>query len=545
MMSRLMRPSWKLIFATLLALSLAIGPLASAGASDPRSGDGAYSPDQILVSFKPGTPAWERAGAHASLGTKAKGRIPQIDVEIVEVPKGRSVEGLVKMYEKNPNVEYAEPDYVVTATALVPNDTSYAYQKTYMESISAPEGWAISTGSSGITIAILDTGVNAHTDLSGRLVQGRDIVNGDDDPADDQGHGTMVAGIAAANGNNAMGIAGMDWAARIMPVKVLNASGAGTSSSVAQGITWATDNGANVINMSLGGTTSSTTMKNAADYAYGKGVLLVAAAGNDGTSKIQYPAAYDSVVAVAGLAGDTLATWSCYGEGLELAAPGSRIYTTTANGSYTYASGTSAAAPFVAGLSALVLSVNPSLSPADVRAILATSASDLGDPGWDVQYGWGRIHVESALQAGSGAPAPTPIPEPAPDPEPEPAPDPDPGPEPAPDPEPEPVPDSDVTAPSVMITSPSDGAIVSGNALISVSATDDTGVVRVDFYVDGVLIGSSSSAPYSLRWNTRKHADGSYRVEAVAVDGSGNCGGAGVTLTVSNSSTKNAPVKKK
>jgi len=548
MVSRLTRTLWRMALALVVTLSLAAGPLASAGAFGPGSAaDGTFAPDQILVSFKPGTPAWDIAGAHANVGAKAKGRIPQIDVEVVEVPKGRSVHGLIKAYEKNPNVRYAEPDFIVTATALVPNDAYYAYQKTYMESIAAPGGWAISTGTSSVTIAVLDTGVNPHADLQGRLVKGRDIVNDDADPSDDHGHGTMVAGIAAANGNNSMGIAGVDWAARIMPVKVLNASGAGTSSSVAQGITWAADNGANVINMSLGGTTSSTTMKNAADYAYGKGSVLVAAAGNDGTSKVQYPAAYESVIAVAGLAGDTLATWSCYGEGLELAAPGSRIYTTTMGGSYSYASGTSAAAPFVAGLSALVLSVNPSLTPAEVRGVLASSATDLGDPGWDVKYGWGRIHVENALRAGSGAPAPAPAPEPEPTPEPEPSPvpEPEPAPEPEPKPEPSPAPEPDVAAPSVAFTSPADGATVSGSAQIAVSATDDTGVTRVDFYVDGVLVGSSSSAPYTLRWNTRKHPDGPCRIETVAVDAAGNSGSASITVTVSNSSTKNVPAKKK
>jgi thermitase len=543
MVSHLSRPSWKLLFATLLALSLTIGPLASAGAFGPGDTADALVPGQILVQFKPGTAAWDRAGLHASLGVKSKGTIPQIDVEIVGVPAGRSAEGLIKMYEKNPNVVFAEPDYILTATAVVPNDPYYSNQKSYMDSIAAPQGWAISTGSADVTIAVLDTGVSPHSDLAGRLVKGRDIINSDDDPADDHGHGTLVAGVAAATGNNAIGVAGVNWAAKIMPVKVLSSSGAGTTSQVAQGLIWAADNGADVANMSLGGTTSANTLQNACDYALGKGVVLVAAAGNDGTSKLNYPAAYESVIAVAGLNFncDALASWSSRGEGLDLSAPGTRIWGTTYDGSYGYASGTSVASPFVAGYAALVLSVNPTLTPTDVRGVLTSTATDLGAAGWDPTYGWGRIHLERGLLSAGGiqAPAPEPEPAPAPEPEPEPAPAPEPEPEPAPAPEPEPepapAPEPDSTAPTVSILSPADGAVLSGNARIDAAATDDVAVARVDFYANGALIGSSSSAPYSLRWNTRQHSDGQYTIKVVALDTSGNSGYATIGVTLSNS----------
>ncbi|MBW6469062.1 MAG: S8 family serine peptidase, partial [Coriobacteriia bacterium] len=477
-------------------------------------GDGAYSPDQILVSFKPGTAAWDRAGAHASLGTKAKGRIPQIDVEIVDVPKDRSVEGLVKMYEKNPNVVFAEPDHTFSVTSLVPDDAYYSYQRTYMESIAAPGGWSVATGASDVVIAILDTGVSgSHGDLKGRLVAGRDVVNSDDDASDDHGHGTSVAGIAAANGNNAFGIAGIDWGARIMPVKVLNASGSGSASGIAAGIVWAADNGADVINMSLGGPSSNTTFQAACDYAYGKGVVLVAAAGNDGVEQVRYPAAYKSVIAVGALAGETRASFSCYGEGLELSAPGSRTYTTTLSGAYGYFSGTSAASPFVAGLAGLVLSVNGSLAPAEVRTVLANAAVDLGAPGWDKEYGWGKISVERSVLAAGGEP-------------------------------PGPAPDPDSTAPTVAITNPGDGSAVSGNVVVAASASDDRGVSRVDFFLNGTLLGSSSSEPYSVRWNTRKSAEGAYRIEAVALDTSGNVARASVDVTLT-APVKNTPPKKK
>jgi hypothetical protein len=201
---------------------------------------GTYLSDQILVGFKPGTPAWDRAGSHASLGDQGEGRIPEIDVEIVEVPKGRSVEGLIKMYEKNPNVVFAEPDYVATLE-MTPDDPKYPEQWAHPY-VNTPAAWDMNSGSTSVTIAVLDTGLDmTHPEIAARVVSGYDFVNGDTDPSDDHGHGTRVTGLAAATGNNTMGVAGMDWNARIMPVKVMSASGTGSISALAKGITYAAD----------------------------------------------------------------------------------------------------------------------------------------------------------------------------------------------------------------------------------------------------------------------------------------------------------------
>ncbi len=518
-------------FMSLLILSLVIAlawpaTFASAASSRAASDDAAaYSKTTFLVKFRPGTPGTRIAAVNRAEGVTQRANISQIGVRVLNVPKGKTVEAMVARYAKNPNVEFAEVDGLVEATSITPNDPYYAtWQSTYMNSISAPEGWALSTGSSGQVVAIVDSGVDmTHPDLKGRFVAGYDFVNGDSDATDDNGHGTLVAGIAVAAGNNAIGVAGVNWSARIMPVKVMSSTGSGAESRVAQGIIWAADNGAAVINLSLGGTTGTTTLKNACDYAASKGAVLVAAAGNDGTASLRYPARFESVIGVGGLQGSVRASWSCYGEGLEVMAPGHYIYATQMGGGYAPCSGTSAATPFVAGLAGLVLGRGADASLA--REMLRTSATDMGAVGWDAEFGWGRINIRKALE---GDPTVTPAPAPAPAPEPEPTP------EPAPAPAPTPAPAPDTTAPTVNITAPSNGAVVSGIAKITASASDQSGIARVEFFIGDTLLGSSTTAPFSTSWDTRKWANGDYVITARATDTAGNVGTASVTASIAN-----------
>jgi subtilisin family serine protease len=427
----------------------------------------------------------------------------------MSVPKGKSAAALARAYAGNPNVSFAEPDYLVKAV-LTPNDTYYSYQWA-MPKISAPTAWDTNTGSSAITIAIVDTGIDSgHADIAGRVVGGYDYVNGDSNPADDNGHGTMCAGVAAANTDNAKGVAGLDWSARLLAVKVLDSSGSGYVSNVAKGVTYAADNGAQVISLSLGSSSDSSTLKSAVDYAYGKGSVLAAASGNDGTNAVSYPAAYGNVIAVgASDSNDALASFSNYGAAQDVVAPGVSIATTQMGGSYVYFSGTSAATPFVAALASLALSKNSGLANADVVAAIQLGAVDLGAAGWDEKYGWGRIDVARTMAA---------VPEPAYEPAPE--------------------PDPDTVSPSASITSPSNGATVSRTVTVKAAASDDVGVTRVDIFVDGVLIGSDTSAPYEVSWSTTKVPNGSHTLTAVAYDAAGNSAvSAGVTVKVSNKTT--------
>jgi subtilisin family serine protease len=539
MASRVSRLTWKVALAVALTLLLAAIPFVAASAAGPQNQD-LYPSDQILVSFAPGTPAQAKAAAHASLGAKAAGRIEAIGVEIVSVPKGRDVPGLVKAYQKNPNVVFAEVNGVATAQ-MTPTDPLYWRQWAH-EYVNTEAAWDVATGSAGVTIAILDTGLDAsHPEFAGRVTAGYDFVNQDDDPSDDHGHGTRVAGVAAATGNNSEGVAGMDWQAHVMPVKVLNSSGSGTWSAIAQGIIYAADQGAEVINLSLGGSASSTLLY-AVRYASSKGCTLVAASGNYGSSTPLYPAAYAEVLAVGSVYRDVVSSFSNYGSHLAVVAPGETIDTTAPGGTYGRFSGTSAASPFVAGLAALVKGAAPHLTPAEVMQVITSSARDLGDPGFDPYYGYGHIDAAAALAA-VGATAPAPEPDPVTEPEPEPAPEPAPEPEPVTEPEPEPAPEpatepapeepaADTTPPVVFLINPEDGTVVSGVVALQADATDSGGIDRVQFFANGILIGTSTSAPYAVNWNTKK-LKGTYRLVAVAYDLAGNSTeSAPVTITI-------------
>jgi thermitase len=308
-------------------------------------------------------------------------------------------------------VEYATYNYYVQALND-PNDPEF-WRQWAPKKIDAPEAWDIHTGSNNITIAVLDTGVDLdHPDLSANIVGGYDFVNEDYDPQDDHysNHGTHVAGIAAAIGNNGKGIAGIAWGAEIMPVKVLNSSGSGTVSNVEAGINYAVTNGAQVINMSLGapGTSYPCTgfepLRDAMQNALNNGVLVVVAAGNESTV-VNCPAAYDQALAVGSTTSNDLRSWfSNYGSPLDITAPGSSIYSTIIDsdpsgpGTYGDKSGTSMATPHVSGLAALIWSFAPSLSHIQVRNIIQDTAEDLGTVGWDQYFGHGRINAWNALE---------------------------------------------------------------------------------------------------------------------------------------------------
>jgi thermitase len=307
---------------------------------------------------------------------------------------------LIRAFKRSPYVEYAEPNYIAHAF-ITPND-SYWGSQWGMTKIGAPSAWDISTGSSSVTVAIVDSGVDLfHPDLSGKLVSGYDFVNDDSEPQDDYGHGTHVAGIAAARTNNNTGVAGLSWQAKIMPVKALNSYGSGGYEDVASGIIYAANNGADIINLSLGGAVPSSVLEDAVEYAHALGCVVVAAAGNN-NSQVDYPAKYPEVIAVAATdSSDQRASFSNYGPQLDVAAPGVSIYSTYWwNGStYGWMSGTSQASPHVAGLAALIWSVNPDLSNTQVESIIKQTADDLGAAGRDNNYGFGRINARRALEA--------------------------------------------------------------------------------------------------------------------------------------------------
>jgi len=324
--------------------------------------------------------------------------LEKLNIIVLNVPASKAMEEMQRL-QNLPGVAYAEPNYLLQGLDTIPNDPGFSSQYA-LTAIRAPQGWDISTGSAAVTIAIVDSGVDyGHVELASKLVAGYDFVNNDSIADDQNGHGTHVAGIAAASSNNGVGVAGVSWGARIMPVRVLDAGNSGTVDDIAAGIIWAADNGAQIINLSLGGSNPSNTLENAVNYAAGMGVLLIGAAGNGGSNQVFYPARYPAVMAVAATdASNQRALTSNYGPEVDIAAPGDLIYSLDIGG-YTTRTGTSMAASHVSGLASVLWGQAGQGSAANVRWSIESTALDIALPGWDPYTGAGLIQMDAALGA--------------------------------------------------------------------------------------------------------------------------------------------------
>ncbi|MBC8163092.1 MAG: S8 family serine peptidase, partial [Roseiflexaceae bacterium] len=326
----------------------------------------------------------------ASLASKGAHTVRRIapDTYLIAFDQRRSRELLVRELATLPEVAYAEPNYL--REVLVATNDPLLDQQWHLGTIRAQEAWARTTGTA-ILIAVLDTGVSpSHPDLQGRIGAGVDLFNGDDDPRDDEGHGTHVAGLIAANGNNGVGGAGVCWGCTVLPIKVLGERGRGNDATIAAGIRLAVDRGARIITMSLGGPEDSRTLREAVAYAVERNVLLIAAAGNDGArgTQLNYPAAYPGVLAVGATdERDSLTDFSTSGEFVDLAAPGTNIlssyWSASSGDTYAVASGTSESAPLVAGVAGLLLSLRPELNATQLAELIQASADDIDAPGRD------------------------------------------------------------------------------------------------------------------------------------------------------------------
>lgn len=386
-------------------------------------------PDEIVVRFEPDTPQTRINEILAQNDLTVLRYTAGIDIYLCSTPPGKTgkiIQDLLRL----PEVRYAEFNFVVEET-FIPNDPDFNNPDLVWapQLIGAPVAWDVTTGSPDVIVAVVDSGIShVHPEFAGRILPcvspttGQpdicDFVNNDSDPADDRGHGTHVSGIVAAAINNNTGSTGIAPGVKILPVKVLNSSGIGTTANTASGIIYATDHGARIINLSLGFITNAAVLGEAVNYAASRNILVVAAAGNaGGGGYVFYPAAYEASFAVgATTVGDNLWVLSNYNDYLDIAAPGENIWSTdwtsTNPITYTKRSGTSMAAPHVSGLAALIWSLRPELGAADVRAVIEQSALDLGAAGWDPQFGAGRIRADQALQVGGMwvpfTPTPTP-----------------------------------------------------------------------------------------------------------------------------------------
>jgi thermitase len=359
------------------------------------------APITYLVQFRPSVTDAERAAWMTNNGAIEIDWMSQISVAKIQLDPNRMSASATDMTA----VSFIETDAIVTGEHDVTDpgflDTDQGYGERLVKLLPA---WNVTTGISTTIVAVIDTGINAaHPEFAGRLVPGYDFVNQDDDPTDDNGHGTHVAGIIGA-GLDGVGTAGMCPQCRIMAVKVLNNKNAGMWSLVAKGILFAVDHGARVINLSLGAAVSSSTLESAVEYAHTNNVVVIAAAGNNNSDMPFYPAAIPYVIAVSAT-DRTDQRWplSNFGDYIDVAAPGHQVYSTyhdmvTTNG-YAFMSGTSMAAPFVSGLAGLVISRRPELSGEDVVALITNHADDLGDAGKDVYYGNGRINAFATMVA--------------------------------------------------------------------------------------------------------------------------------------------------
>lgn len=319
--------------------------------------------------------------------------LKRANYQVVKVNEGNDYQGVLNKIQLDKNVVFAEPDYIKTITH-VPSDPLYTNQW-YLPNIKMPQAWDIYRGSPSVTIAVLDTGVNAqHPDLAGKILPGYDFVNNDARPSDDHGHGTNIAGIIAGNSDGA-GIVGIDHQAKILPLKVLNNEGTGSSLDVVEAVYFAMEQGADVINMSFAAPESTFAEERALRSAFEQGIVLVAAAGNDATNDIVYPASYDFVISVAATGMDNQkAPFSNYGNFIDIAAPGVNLYTTAYQGGYEFVSGTSYSAPIISSLAGMLKGLHPEWSPIDIEWALESSGANMDRSEWNWLTGFGKVNAD-------------------------------------------------------------------------------------------------------------------------------------------------------
>ena len=416
-------------------------------------------------------------------GARSQGKLNGIEVHVVELPlhSHGNEEAVARALSHNPHIKFAEVDELVPP-GLIPNDTYYG-SEWHLQMIAAPAAWDYSKGL-GVTVAILDSGVDAtHPDLAGQLVPGWNFFDNNSNTADVFGHGTKVAGVVAAVSNNAKGVTGVAWNAKIMPIRVTDTSGMATLSAFSNGLSYAADHGARVANLSFA-VQSSATVQTAAQNFKNKGGVVVNSAGNYGA--LDSTAASDALVSVSATdSADARASWSSYGPYVDVSAPGVGIWTTTKGGGYGAVSGTSFASPLTAGIIALMKAVNPGLTPSQLVSVLKSSAMDRGTTGYDYYFGSGRVNAGAAVIAAKQGIV------------------------------------ADGQPPTVIIASPTGGS-VSGNVPVTVNASDNVGVTRVELLVNGGLLASDTTSPYTFSWNSSGSAGRTVTLVARAYDAAGS-----------------------
>lgn len=399
-----LRTPWTLLLTSLIFTVVTLSPRIVSAAEVEQGTQHLDATVRLMVKVDP---AAKSQIMGISTTSANNGPLATLGWDVLEVDASRAAE-LVSELQNTPGIIEVTEDYPLELT-WTPNDPGFLNGEQWsLDKLGADIAWEFSTGES-VTVAVIDSGIDHnHPDLVGRIVPGYNFIDDNADTTDLCGHGTHVAGIVAAATDNAVGVAGLAPQALIMPVKVIGENCQGSYSRLMQGIIYAVDQGARVISITSGGGFDHTALHDAIQYAREKGVLVAVSAGNRGNAEPFYPGSYEESFTVAGTdSNDTQYTMSNYGQQIDIAAPGVNIYSTfwraDEGSSYAYMTGTSMAAPHVAGVAALVLALDPKLSLADLETLLITSAVDLGEEGWDEIFGWGRLNAWRAVAAVSPA----------------------------------------------------------------------------------------------------------------------------------------------
>jgi thermitase len=595
-------------------VSMLMGPVLAQGNDKNESGLGrTFLNERIIVKFKGDLDPDVEDDVFAEHKVKKHKFIKELKSYVVLAKSKDDTLDTVAKLKKRKDVEFAEPDMYCEPMGRplrkfeIPNDPDVGNQY-WVSKINLPGAWDINKGSANIIIAILDSGCDpTHPDLIDKYVPGYNFFDNNTNTADIRGHGTAVAGCAAAATNNGIGMAGAGRDCKLMPIRISDSTGYAYWSTLAQALQWAADRGAKVANASFA-CGESTTVQSAARYMNSKGGVFCCSAGNQAT-QLTGTNTVEVIMVGATDSADNLASFSNWGTSVDVVAPGVATYTTQMGGTYGYWSGTSFSSPITAGVGALMLSTNSTLKASDVDRILKSTAKDLGDPGPDSKFAYGRIDALAALQIITGS-TPPPPPPPAPG---------------APAVKilyplpfetvsgnynfqvsvsndtlstitflsgtvdslnivplklvsgntyagfwgttnvvngthtftviaqnsanltsqasvdfnvnnavapPPPPPAPDITAPTISITSPVNGATISrGTVQVKSTSSDDVGVIRVELYVDGRYITNSSTAPFTVNWNARKALLGAHTILLKAKDAAGNTGNS-QTITI-------------
>lgn len=428
-------------------------------------------------------------------------KLGQGNVHLVDLPGNASETAVIERLKRNPNLKFAELDRRVKATMAVTDP--YVGSEWHIARIGASNAWDTTQGA-GVTIAILDSGVDtSHPDLAPNLVAGYNAYDNNTDVSDVCGHGTAVAGTAAAATNNATGVAGVAGNAKIMPVRIAYYDATNGCyayfSSIANGLTYAADHGARIANISYAGVSGSSAVNSAASYMKSKGGLVFVSAGNTNTDP-GYASSNAMIIVSATDSNDAKASFSSYGNFVNVSAPGAAIWTTSRGGAYQAWSGTSFSSPVSAGVAALMFAAGPSLSNDKIEQLLYSTSVDLGAAGRDPVFGYGRVDAAAAVAAAAST-----------------------------------VVVADTQAPSAVINAPLGSSSVSGLVAVDASASDNVGVDRVELQVNGTTVATDSAAPYAFSWDSNGVANGMANLVAVAYDAAGNRGqSATVAVNVAN-----------